>query len=114
MRRLFGGWSDSVPSFVAPRFDADEANGLPSVVLEISALFGRNDKDGVIAQARGAAAVGRIAVVVSKPRLLQGFLQLFDQLPFLVCPSWNLCQTALVVVDEVVHGKVVVVDDAVD
>jgi len=109
-----GGWSDSVSPFVAPRLDADESNGLPAVVLEIATLFGWYDKHGVVAQAGGAAAIGRIAVVVSKFGFLQRIIQIPDQLPFLVGPGWSLGQTALVVVDEVIDGAMVVVDDAFD
>jgi len=111
---FLGGGSDSVSPFVAPRPDADESNGLSAVVLEIASLVGWYDKHGVIAQAGGAAAIGRIAVVVSKFRLFQGLLQLLDQLPFFVGPGWNLGQAALVVVDEIIDGAMVVVDDAVD
>jgi hypothetical protein len=82
--------------------------------LEITTLVGRDDQHGVVAQPGRAAAVGRIAVVVSEFGFFQRFLQFFDQLPLLLCPSGDFRQSALVVVYEVIDGATVVVDDAVD
>ena len=55
-----------------------------------------------------------VTIRSAKFRFLHRVLQLLDQLPFFVGPGWNLGQTALVVIDEVIYGATVVVDDAFD